>query len=222
MASWTDLTFAFESLLTSTKMTQLDNNFDALAEGASGAPKIQPAALNDTGDYTMNKLTINSGQNFNYSAPKTKYYYLTGADFIEEGSAYGSDFMQRTYLVDPPIFRIIGRRSSSPICAGALIKLPVGAVITAVHADIYVNSSMAMLNVRLYEVAQDGLMTQKAAALFSGTLLGGIWRTVGTSLGLTIADNKTYEMRLLFSTLTFSEERVNMIRITYTVDKVLD
>jgi len=219
--AWTDLTFASGSLLTSEKMTYLDENFDALAAGSAGAPKIQPAALNPAGDYTMNKLTIDSGQDYNYSAPKTKYYYLTGEDFIEEGDVYGSDFMKRTYLVDPPIYRIIGRTSSSPMCASALIKLPVGAVITEVCADIFVNSAMAGMNVRLYEVAQDGLMTQKAAALFSGTLLGGTWRIVGTSLGLTVADNKTYEMRLLFSSLTFLEERVNMIRITYTQTKVL-
>lgn len=43
--AWTDLTFAFGSLLTSTKMTQLDNNFDALASGASGAPEILIDAL---------------------------------------------------------------------------------------------------------------------------------------------------------------------------------
>jgi len=43
--AWTDLTFAFGSVLTSTQMTQLDDNFDALAAGGSGAPSIQTAAL---------------------------------------------------------------------------------------------------------------------------------------------------------------------------------
>lgn len=43
--AWTNLTFAYNSLLTSTKMTQLDDNFDALAAGASGAPEIVDAAL---------------------------------------------------------------------------------------------------------------------------------------------------------------------------------
>ncbi len=45
MATWTDLTFAYGSLLTSTKMSQLDANLDALAEGASGAPTITTTAI---------------------------------------------------------------------------------------------------------------------------------------------------------------------------------
>lgn len=43
--AWTDLAFSFGSLLTSTKMTQLDANFDAMAAGDSGAPNIAFAAL---------------------------------------------------------------------------------------------------------------------------------------------------------------------------------
>lgn len=43
--AWTDLTFAFESVLTATKMTQLQANFAAMANGDSGSPIIQPAAL---------------------------------------------------------------------------------------------------------------------------------------------------------------------------------
>lgn len=46
--AWTDLSFSYGSLLTSTKMTQVDDNFDALAAGSSGAPKIQTAALEQT------------------------------------------------------------------------------------------------------------------------------------------------------------------------------
>lgn len=49
MATWTSATFAFESLLTSTKLTQVQDNFAALAEGASGSPKVLAAALSQTG-----------------------------------------------------------------------------------------------------------------------------------------------------------------------------
>lgn len=38
---WTDLSFPFGSILTSSKMTQLDDNFEALANADSGAPTIQ-------------------------------------------------------------------------------------------------------------------------------------------------------------------------------------
>jgi hypothetical protein len=39
--AWTNLSFPFGSLLSSTKMTQLDANIDAVASGDDGAPAIQ-------------------------------------------------------------------------------------------------------------------------------------------------------------------------------------
>ena len=45
--AWTTLTYAYGSTLTSTKMTQNQDNFTAVAQGLSGAPKIQTAALQD-------------------------------------------------------------------------------------------------------------------------------------------------------------------------------
>lgn len=44
MATWYNLTFAYKEVLASAKMNQFDGNFDALAEGASGAPDIKGAA----------------------------------------------------------------------------------------------------------------------------------------------------------------------------------
>lgn len=38
--AWTDLTFNFGAVLTSAQMTQLDDNFDALAADATGAPDV--------------------------------------------------------------------------------------------------------------------------------------------------------------------------------------
>lgn len=43
--TWTNLTYAFGSVLTSSKMTQNQDNFTALANGDSGAPPVQNAAL---------------------------------------------------------------------------------------------------------------------------------------------------------------------------------
>lgn len=55
--AWTTLTFAFGSLLTSTKMTQLQDNLTAVAQGLSGAPALIVAPVNLTsqtaGDYLM-------------------------------------------------------------------------------------------------------------------------------------------------------------------------
>jgi len=60
MSVWTDLTYAFKSLLSSTKMTQLFENTKALGEGGTGAPKIQKNAL-DSGIVSAIKLEHSSG-----------------------------------------------------------------------------------------------------------------------------------------------------------------
>lgn len=46
--AWNNITYAYGSVLTSAKMTQNQDNFTALAQGLSGAPKILTAALNDS------------------------------------------------------------------------------------------------------------------------------------------------------------------------------
>ena len=51
-STWYDLTFPSDSLLTSAKMTQLDGNLDALAEGHEGAPYIQQS-FNFADHFTM-------------------------------------------------------------------------------------------------------------------------------------------------------------------------
>ncbi len=44
--AWTTLSFSFGSTLPSSKLTSMQANFTALAQGLSGAPKIKTAALN--------------------------------------------------------------------------------------------------------------------------------------------------------------------------------
>lgn len=56
--AWTNLTFAFGSILTSSKMTQLDANLDALSAGDSGSPKIQEAAI--TGQAAVDQSALKS------------------------------------------------------------------------------------------------------------------------------------------------------------------
>jgi len=55
MSVWTNLSFSYLEILSHTKMNQMDANFDALTEGAAGAPKIQTAAITD-GNVTFVKL----------------------------------------------------------------------------------------------------------------------------------------------------------------------
>lgn len=57
MATWYNLTFAYKEILTSAKMTQLDGNLDAIAEGSAGAPNLQTNAIADEA-VTWNKLEL--------------------------------------------------------------------------------------------------------------------------------------------------------------------
>lgn len=70
MADWTNVLFAYGSLLTSTKMSQLDANFDALAEGAASAPNIETAAITDGAVTTakVNSAAILGYRHLNNSA----------------------------------------------------------------------------------------------------------------------------------------------------------
>ncbi len=53
MSDWTNINYAANSLLTSTKMTQNQQNFHALVEGSTGAPKIQAAAIDTDSVITV-------------------------------------------------------------------------------------------------------------------------------------------------------------------------
>jgi hypothetical protein len=62
--AWTTITYSFGSVLTSTKMTQTQDNFTALAQGLTGAPKIQTAALEQTGgSQAVTVATVRPGTN---------------------------------------------------------------------------------------------------------------------------------------------------------------
>ena len=81
--TWTNLSFAFGSLLTSTKMTQLYDNLTALANGDSGAPKINPNAFR----------TYASGSYMAYESPRVREVssstYNVAGEFI---TAIGGNF----------------------------------------------------------------------------------------------------------------------------------
>ena len=62
--AWTNLTFSFGQVLTSTQMTQLDDNFEALATGASGAPELQSAS------YAAGSVDTTALKNLNVTTAK--------------------------------------------------------------------------------------------------------------------------------------------------------
>lgn len=75
-STWYDLTFASGSLLTSTKMTQLDGNFDALAAGDTGAPQIARGALKTTtGSVSHNPSDQGANYGSNVTLPGGSYAF---------------------------------------------------------------------------------------------------------------------------------------------------
>lgn len=87
--AWTTLSFAFGSVLTSTKMTQLQDNFTALATGLSGAPTISRPALKST--TSSGSVVVNSGINGTYSLTGSTYSWYTISSNLPAGIGGGSD-----------------------------------------------------------------------------------------------------------------------------------
>ena len=97
MATWTSLTYAFGSKLTSAKMTQNQDNFLALAEGASGAPKLQSAAY-DTGSIDQSAIGASEvGQGELISATASQSQEIN-AESSYEFSPTGGEYAFALYI----------------------------------------------------------------------------------------------------------------------------
>lgn len=78
-STWYDLTFTSGSLLTSTKMTQLDGNFDALAAQESGAPTIDHGTIQGLGDDDHTQYLTTGRHDTTARHPKTVIATATGS-----------------------------------------------------------------------------------------------------------------------------------------------
>jgi len=232
MADWYDLDFPANSLLTSQKMTRLDGNLDALVEGSAGAPKIQPAAIDSTKDFSFNKLTLPPAQDYCFSSNKaTKYLYIPPAAFY--GNCFGESFSYH------PVLQLDGGASGNDlgtlagctwhvlgwaIPAGvanhyAHVPLPVDSTIKSFDVDVYLAGAFS-LSVWLLEVNQDGAASSKATTTFNSATIGGTWRSVGGSLSVPVVGNKAYVVRVFFNNY-YAQCRLNMVRIGFTHSKIL-
>lgn len=81
--AWTSLTYAYGSVLTSAKMTQLYDNITAQANGDSGAPKQQTAGIADN-SVTSDKLPdYTAGYYGNVTSDLVKAVRATNAKVAE-------------------------------------------------------------------------------------------------------------------------------------------
>jgi len=75
--AWTNLTFAFGSVLTSAKMTQLFDNLAAMSNGDAGSP-TNLALQNKANIMTANQR-INAGLGVNITPPATGDFAISGS-----------------------------------------------------------------------------------------------------------------------------------------------
>lgn len=112
--AWTNLTFAFGSILTSTQMTNLDANFDALANGDSGAPRIQEAAI--TGQAAIDRTACKTTtQTIAGSLAASSTLLITFQAYcffpmFHDSNAGGNDMRLKGHTTD-------GASADSPRCA---------------------------------------------------------------------------------------------------------
>lgn len=80
MATWTALTYAVGSLLTSTKMTQNQDNFTALMEKAAGAPVLANLYVTEA---MLAALAVSQGKLKTTTAEYSATMVVTGSSFAE-------------------------------------------------------------------------------------------------------------------------------------------
>lgn len=107
--AWTSLTFAFGSLLTSTKMTQMQDNFEAVAQGLSGAPALVVATSNiNANAVTAAKISTSTGSSSGSGSPVT--ISLNARSFFPNisGSGHTVTSVAGTAGPDNPRFQLSG------------------------------------------------------------------------------------------------------------------
>lgn len=86
--AWTALSFTYGSKLTSTKMTQLFDNFTAMGSGSSGAPKVSRSALEL---YTSGSYQIISAVSTGYTLSTT--YAKIREALVPRGGTISVEFL---------------------------------------------------------------------------------------------------------------------------------
>ncbi len=125
--TWTALTYAFGSKLTSTKMTQNQDNFTAMARGQSGAP-IQSGVLLD--DQTVARASPVSSVIINgkFSAAYDRYIWLltdveaptANANVNLTVSTDGSTYSSSGYYQGAPNASMTGANASFTLSSAGL------------------------------------------------------------------------------------------------------
>jgi hypothetical protein len=190
MATWTDLTFAALEVLAASKLNQMDANFDALAEGASGAPDI--TKIDDTCQF---------------NAAVTLYYSMGSRDF--RGQAGDTNYNDAIGSVR------CGDTSSVILCAP--VHLPNGAIITSFKAWWYRDDAAA--SGTIYLGRGDGTGGSSTMADASSDSTAGNHSVEDTTISTATVDNTAYHYSIT-CTLNPNDNTADvylyMVVITYT------
>lgn len=136
MAIWTDITYGTGSILTSDKMTELDANFDAMAEGAVGAPLFKFESIDRVSSWT----NVSSGGSvlgrINFATQTwdnpALLYHQSGVLIDESLSSWTRRAKQMIYIPDDAInlsYRVKGR-------GGSLSRLTIEGVASSTGSQV--------------------------------------------------------------------------------------
>lgn len=161
--AWTNLTFPFGSLLTSTKMTQLYDNFDALATGDASAPKILFDAMDSPTSGTTHIVWRSNVDGTSITGPQSASYEEVSAGqrpviwnngtvtaSIEHRSNIGGQTTRSRVLLNGAVQATWSTSSTSFTQRTLSIAVVEGDIISWQHASDDLTGAPICRNMRLY------------------------------------------------------------------------
>jgi hypothetical protein len=146
MATWTNLNgsdYDANSPITSTLTGAWYNNPIAIAEGATGAPKVDPAAIDTTKLYNFNSITVGGNETLSEIANITKMYSgqvaADGTWIDQPGSWTVSKNLLNVYTITHNLgtsnFAFIGSSENGPFNVGVSSKTTTTVVVYVVDGS---------------------------------------------------------------------------------------
>jgi len=126
--SWSNNEFAFGSILTASKMGLMQDNHTALAQGLSGAPKFQTAALNQVSGAeavttaTMRAGCFTLGKFVNYAAGDYFLHAQSGCTAVTDRVKVAEVTLQRGGTLRVHMHIYFGDSPTTPYVYGLIYK----------------------------------------------------------------------------------------------------
>lgn len=207
--TWSALTFSYQEVLASSKLTLFFENFRAMADGDAGAPDIETAALAN-GAVDASKL----GTGATFESSITRYLSFGPAGFSADDDSSPYDFFNFNYI-------ICG--DTSDVSLVYLLNLPHGATITNITAYWYRNDAIASGFCRLRSKDIPSYASQTTLLTLDSDSTAGNHLVSSGAISISL-DNSTYSY--FISVSLNPNDDTDDVRfhggiVTYTIDAPL-